>query len=204
MLLGRRHLLLTLQLPGFESRDWQHQKWTLERPLHRSCPNDPARTSVEDQRNKAELGLEGKNRVPTAQGKHGKWQKEIRQRKHREFGNFAKTQRIWFAQVVSSLIQKVKDIAIFATKIPNCFRSWICQFCVCYSQKSRKLVQGKFAVGQGKHRDFKMQFEWGPCLICKIESNCSYACYNKDLSPHSTGNGVRVGYETQMISTQKT
>ena len=38
------------------------------------------------------------------------------------------------------------------------------QFCVCYSHKSRKLAQGKFAVGQGKNREnignFKMQFEW--------------------------------------------
>ena len=41
------------------------------------------------------------------------------QGKHREFGNFAKTQgnHILFGQVVNSLILKVKDIAIFATKI---------------------------------------------------------------------------------------
>ena len=32
------------------------------------------------------------------------------QEKHREFGNFAKTPGIWFAQVVNSLILKVKDI----------------------------------------------------------------------------------------------
>ena len=41
------------------------------------------------------------------------------QGKHREFGNFAKTQEILFAQVVNSLIQKVKDISIFAAKISN-------------------------------------------------------------------------------------
>ena len=34
-----------------------------------------------------------------------------------EFGNFAKTEGIWFAQVVYSLILKVKDISIFAAKI---------------------------------------------------------------------------------------
>ena len=34
-----------------------------------------------------------------------------------EFGNFAKTQGIWFAQVVNSLILKVKDISIFVAKI---------------------------------------------------------------------------------------
>ena len=39
------------------------------------------------------------------------------QGKHREFGNFAKTQGILFAQVVNSLILNVKDTAIFAAKI---------------------------------------------------------------------------------------
>ena len=34
-----------------------------------------------------------------------------------ELGNFANTQGIWFAQVVNSLILKVKDIFIFAAKI---------------------------------------------------------------------------------------
>ena len=56
-------------------------------------------------------------RVPTAQGKPGKWPKKFRQGKHREFGNFAKTQGILFAQVVNSLILKVKDTAIFAANI---------------------------------------------------------------------------------------
>ena len=39
------------------------------------------------------------------------------QGKQREFGNFAKTQGILFAQVVNSLILKVKDTAIFAVKV---------------------------------------------------------------------------------------
>ena len=56
-------------------------------------------------------------------GKTGKMVKEILcQEKHMEFGNFAKLQgkqRIWFAQVVNSLILKVKDISIFAMKIPK-------------------------------------------------------------------------------------
>ena len=30
------------------------------------------------------------------------------------------------------------------------------QFCVCNSQKSRKLAQGKFAVRQEKHREYEM------------------------------------------------
>ena len=39
------------------------------------------------------------------------------QGKHREFGNFAKTQGILFAKVVNSLILKVKDTVIFAAKV---------------------------------------------------------------------------------------
>ena len=43
------------------------------------------------------------------------------QGKHREFGNFAKAQGIWFSQVVNSLIVKVKDILLYATKVSNFF-----------------------------------------------------------------------------------
>ena len=60
-------------------------------------------------------------RVPTPQGKQGKWKKKIPVRentgnleilpKHRE------NTEIWFAQVVNSLILKVKDISVFAPKI---------------------------------------------------------------------------------------
>ena len=51
-------------------------------------------------------------------GKTGKMALKIPcQGKHREFGNFAKTQGILFAQVVNSLILKVKNTAIFAAKI---------------------------------------------------------------------------------------
>ena len=46
-------------------------------------------------------------RVPTAQGKQGKWPKRIP----------VKTQGILFAQVVNSLILMVKEIALFAAKI---------------------------------------------------------------------------------------
>ena len=71
-------------------------------------------------------------------------QKNPCQGKRREFGNFAKTQGILFAQVVNSLILKVEDIAIFAAKKSIFSRSWIglpTQFCVCNSHKSRKLAQ---------------------------------------------------------------
>ena len=51
-------------------------------------------------------------------GKTGEMaQKNPCQGRHREFGSFAKTQGILFAEVVNSLILKVKNIAIFATKI---------------------------------------------------------------------------------------
>ena len=51
-------------------------------------------------------------------GKTGKIAKRIPcQGNYREFGNFAKTQGIWFSPVVNSPILKVKDISIFAMKI---------------------------------------------------------------------------------------
>ena len=53
-------------------------------------------------------------------GKTGKMaQKYPCQGKHCGFGNFAKTQGIWLAQVVNSLILMVKDFSIFAANIPK-------------------------------------------------------------------------------------
>ena len=82
------------------------------------------------------------------------------QGKHGEFGNFAKTQGIWSAQVVISLILKGKDISIMAETISNFISSWISltlpsQFCVCNtnSHKSCKSAQGKVVVRQGKNRE---------------------------------------------------
>ena len=50
---------------------------------------------------------------------------ENAKKKNREFGFFwpkhRETQGIWFAQVVNSLTLNVKDIAIFAAKIPIVF-----------------------------------------------------------------------------------
>ena len=57
---------------------------------------------------------------PHCTGKTGKMAKKNPCKgKHRAFGNVAKTQGIWFAQVVNSLILKVKYISIFAAKISN-------------------------------------------------------------------------------------
>ena len=78
--------------------------------------------------------------------------------------NTGKTQGILFAQVENPLILQVKDIVIFASKISIFSRSWIGLPSVCNSHKSCKLAQGKFAVGQGKHRDSKIQFESVPCI----------------------------------------
>ena len=68
--------------------------------------------------------------------------------------NFAKTQGILFAQVVNSLMLKVKDIAIFASKIsiffPEARKDCQVSFVyVCNSHKLYKLEEGIFVVGQG-------------------------------------------------------
>ena len=84
------------------------------------------------------------------------------QGKQREFGNFAKTQGIWFARVVNSLILKVKNISLFAAEIFKFVQSWISlpsQFCVYNSHKSHKLAQGKFAVGKAKKLEKHGKFE---------------------------------------------
>ena len=52
-------------------------------------------------------------RVPTAQGKQGKWPKKIPVRENTgnlEILSKHRAQGIWFAQAVKSLILKVKDI----------------------------------------------------------------------------------------------
>ena len=94
-----------------------------------------------------------KFRVPTAQGKQGKWQEKICVR---EFVIFARTQGILFAQVVNSMILKILDIAIFAATF---FRS----------VSHIKLLQiseigtGKFSSRTGKTGNLQIGFEWGPC-----------------------------------------
>ena len=100
-------------------------------------------------------------RVPTAQGKQGKLQKKRKIPVRQNTGNLEILSKHGeFGQVVNflELILKVKYIFIFVLKISNFFLSWISlpsQFCVCNSHKSRKLAQGKFAVGQGRNREFE-------------------------------------------------
>ena len=65
-----------------------------------------------------------------------------------EFRNIAKMQGILLAQVVNIQILKIQDIAIFAAKFSNV------SFAYELVQKILKLAEGKFRVGQGKHREF--------------------------------------------------
>ena len=73
-------------------------------------------------------------KVPTAQGK-GKMAKGVPVGENREFLNFAKTQGLLVAQVVNSLILKLKNIAIFAAKISKSWIGLTSQFCVCDSHR---------------------------------------------------------------------
>ena len=58
---------------------------------------------------------------------------------------------IWFAQIVNSLILKVKDISILAARISIVELDKPAKSVLCmYSHKSHKSSQGKFSVGQGK------------------------------------------------------
>ena len=65
--LRRRYSLLRLLLNRFESQS-QQRKWTLGGPLHRRCPTDPNRTSVEDQLIIPELRLYKKKEKKKGQG----------------------------------------------------------------------------------------------------------------------------------------
>ena len=104
--------------------------------------------------------------------------------KHRRFClNTGKTQGI-LPNFVSSSCQcsdsKSKGYCDSGRK-KNLFfsRSWIglpSQFCVCNTHKLCKLAQGKFAVGQGNHREntgnLKIQFEWVPCQLFPVSLCC--------------------------------
>ena len=85
-------------------------------------------------------------RVPTPQGKLGKWQQQK--------SLSGKTLEIW------KYCQNTGNLVCWSCKFPDpplvfFWRIWITQFCVCNSHKSRKLAQGKFTVGQRKHREFE-------------------------------------------------
>ena len=88
------------------------------------------------------------------------------QGKHREFGNFAKTQGSWFAQVVNSLILKVNDISIFAAKI-SIFSggAGIRQFYVCIVTNHVNWHRENLRSDRENTGNLKTQFEWVPWLV---------------------------------------
>ena len=99
----------------------------------------------------------------TRQGIMGKWPKKLPcHGKHREFGNFAKTQGILICCSNYNFPDfKGKGYCDSCHENFNFFsRRWIglpSQFCVCNWHKLCKLAQGKLGVRQGKqgkHREF--------------------------------------------------
>ena len=66
----------------------------------------------------------------------------IHQGKHREFGNFAKTQGILLAQVVNSLILKIQDITMFVANFLNLFSKSV--LLMKLSQISRAIFAANF------------------------------------------------------------
>ena len=124
-------------------------------------------------------------------GKTGEMEKKILPGKTQGIWKFCqntgKTQGIWFAQVVNSLILKVKDILKLAVKFSKQNLSLISlpsHFFLCNSHKSRQFEQGKFAVGQRKNREntgnLKMQIEWVPCKERGLLGGIS--CHIRSLS----------------------
>ena len=90
--------------------------------------------------------------------------------KNREFGFFAKTQGILFAQVVNSLILKVKDILIFAGKISIFFpeAGQVCQvsfeYLILIITNYVNWHRGNLRLDRENTGNLKMRFEWVPCL----------------------------------------
>ena len=68
---------------------------------------------------------------------------------------FGKTQGIWFAKVINSLILKVKDILIIAAKIPS--------FVYVIVTNHVHWHRGYLQSDRENTGNFKMKFEWVPC-----------------------------------------
>ena len=79
--------------------------------------------------------------------------------------NTGKTQGIWFAQVVNSLILKVKDISIFAARISN-FVSNLdksAKSFLCIIVTNHANWHGEICTDRENTGNLKMRFEWVPC-----------------------------------------
>ena len=59
----------------------------------------------------------------------------------------------------------------------SCWISLPSQFCVCHCHKSRKLAQGQFAVGQGKHREFENAIRVGTLVMVLNTQACWLSIY---------------------------
>ena len=100
-------------------------------------------------------------------GKTGKIAKNS-QGKHREFGNFATTQGICFAQLVNSLILKVTNIAIFAAKnSPTNFEAgYVFQVSVVYVKVTNHVNWHRENLqSDGKNREFENEIRVGTLII---------------------------------------
>ena len=89
------------------------------------------------------------------------------QGKHREFGNFVKTQGISFAQVVNFLILKLKDIVIFAAKNSIFFlkAGLVCQVSFVYILVTNYVNwhRENLRLDRENTGNLRIQFEWVPC-----------------------------------------
>ena len=115
-------------------------------------------------------------------------QKNPCQGKHREFGNFVKTQGkrrefclntgktqgVLLAQVVNVLILKVKDIAIVAAKKKSIFfpeAGSVCQVSSMYVILANYVNWHRENLQSDRENtgNLKIQFEWVPCIqACKL------------------------------------
>ena len=91
-------------------------------------------------------------------GKQGKWSKKNPcQGKHGEFGNFAKTQGIRFAQVVN-MSRKLSRKSYFFLSLINLPSL----FCVNHVNWHRKILLSDRGKKRENTGNLKMQFEWLP------------------------------------------
>ena len=76
-----------------------------------------------------------------------------------------KTQGIWFAQVLNSLILKLKDISMFAAEIPNFFEAgYVYQVSLVYVIVTNHVNWHRENLQSDRENtgNLKMQFEWVP------------------------------------------
>ena len=150
-------------------------------------------------------------RVPTAQGKQGKWQKKD--------SLSGKTQGILkFCQNTGNLVGSgckfpdSKGKRYFGICSENLkkqkkrsFISLPSQFSVCNSHKSLKLAQGKLPSDRENTGNLKMQFEWVPCLrhygrILKWYGHVKIVENNKSISGYrkmSVANASKTKFDTR-------